>query len=42
MYMPTYEGGMNVVIRTKGDPGSLAAAVRSEVKESTRTSPSPI
>jgi putative ABC transport system permease protein len=32
MYMPTYEGGMNVVMRTKGDPNSLAAAVRNEVK----------
>jgi putative ABC transport system permease protein len=32
MYMPTYEGGMNVVIRTKSDPGGAAAAVRNEVK----------
>ena len=33
MYMPTYEtGGMNVVIRTKGEPTSLAAAVRKEVQ----------
>ena len=31
MYMPTYEGSMNVVIRSKGDPASLAAAVRKEV-----------
>jgi putative ABC transport system permease protein len=32
MYMPSYESGMNVVIRTKGDPTNLAAAVRTEVK----------
>ena len=33
MYWPTYEtGGTNVVIRTQGDPSSLAAAVRNEVK----------
>jgi len=31
MYMPAYEGSMNVVIRGKGDPASLAAAVRKEV-----------
>ena len=31
MYMPAYEGSMNVVIRSKGDPASLAAAVRKEV-----------
>jgi putative ABC transport system permease protein len=31
MYMPAYEGSMNVVIRSKGDPVSLAAAVRKEV-----------
>ena len=33
MYMPTYEnGGTNLVIRTQGDPLSLAAAVRKEVQ----------
>jgi putative ABC transport system permease protein len=32
MYMPTYEAGMNVVIRTKGEPTSMAAAVRKEVQ----------
>jgi putative ABC transport system permease protein len=32
MYMPTYESGMNVVIRTQGEPTSLAAAVRKEVQ----------
>lgn len=33
MYLPTYETGwMNVVIRTKADPTSLAAAVRKEVQ----------
>jgi putative ABC transport system permease protein len=32
MYMPAYEAGMNVVIRTKGEPASLAAAVRKEVQ----------
>lgn len=33
MYLPTYEiGGMNVVIRTKGEPTSIAAAVRKEVQ----------
>ena len=32
MYMPAYETGTNVVIRTKGDPASLAAAVRKEVQ----------
>jgi len=31
MYMPAYEGSMNVVVRSKGDPASLAAAVRKEV-----------
>ena len=31
MYMPAYEGSMNVVIRSQGDPASLAAAVRKEV-----------
>src|SRR5258705_885389 len=31
MYMPAYEGSMNVVIRSKVDPTSLAAAVRKEV-----------
>jgi putative ABC transport system permease protein len=34
MYLPTYEnGGMNIVIRTKGEPTSIAAAVRKEVQE---------
>jgi putative ABC transport system permease protein len=34
MYMPTYEtGGMNLVIRTKGEPTSIAAAVRKEVQD---------
>jgi putative ABC transport system permease protein len=33
MYLPTYQTGwMNVVIRTKGDPGVLAAAARKEVQ----------
>jgi len=33
MYLPTYEkGSMNVVIRTKGEPTSIAAAVRKEVQ----------
>ena len=33
MYLPTYETGWtNVVIRTQGDPASLAAAVRKEVQ----------
>jgi putative ABC transport system permease protein len=33
MYLPTYEnGGMNIVIRTKGEPTSIAAAVRKEVQ----------
>ena len=33
MYRPTYQNsGMNLVIRTQGDPASLAAAVRKEVK----------
>jgi putative ABC transport system permease protein len=33
MYMPTYQrGSMNVVIRTKGDPATLAAAARKEVQ----------
>jgi putative ABC transport system permease protein len=33
MYMPTYSGPwMNIVVRTKGDPASLAAAVRKEVR----------
>jgi putative ABC transport system permease protein len=32
MYMPTYAGGRtNLVIRTQGDPTSIAAAVRKEV-----------
>src|SRR6476659_8110865 len=31
MYMPAYEGSMNVVIRSKTDPANLAAAVRKEV-----------
>jgi putative ABC transport system permease protein len=31
MYMPAYEGSMNVVIRSKTDPATLAAAVRKEV-----------
>jgi putative ABC transport system permease protein len=33
MYLPTYDGWMNVVIRTQGNPGNLAAAVRKEVRE---------
>ena len=33
MYLPTYENGwMNLVIRTKGAPSDLAAAVRKEVQ----------
>jgi putative ABC transport system permease protein len=32
MYLPAYVGGMNVVLRTKGEPASLAAAVRKEVR----------
>jgi putative ABC transport system permease protein len=32
MYMPAYEDGMNVVIRTQGEPTSLTAAVRKEVQ----------
>jgi putative ABC transport system permease protein len=33
MYMPTYdEQSMNIVLRTKGDPAGLAAAVRKEVR----------
>ena len=32
MYMPTYETGMNLVIRTQGEPTSLTAAVRKEVQ----------
>jgi len=31
MYMPAYPASVNVVIRSKGDPASLAAAVRKEV-----------
>jgi putative ABC transport system permease protein len=31
MYMPAYSGSTNLVIRSKGDPASLAAAVRKEV-----------
>src|SRR5258705_2478763 len=31
MYMPAYPGSTNLVIRSKGDPASLAAAVRKEV-----------
>jgi putative ABC transport system permease protein len=31
MYMPAYESSMNVVVRSKIDPASLAAAVRKEV-----------
>jgi putative ABC transport system permease protein len=31
MYMPAYPGSTNLVIRSKGDPTSLAAAVRKEV-----------
>jgi len=31
MYMPVYGGSVNLVIRSKGDPVSLAAAVRKEV-----------
>ena len=33
MYMPAYEASMNVVVRSKGDPASLAAAVRKQVLE---------
>jgi putative ABC transport system permease protein len=33
MYVPKVQtGGMNLVIRTQGDPGSLSAAVRQEVR----------
>jgi putative ABC transport system permease protein len=32
MYMPTYETGMNLVIRTQDDPTSITAAVRKEVQ----------
>jgi putative ABC transport system permease protein len=33
MYLPTYQnGGMNIVVRTKGEPTSIAAAVRKEVQ----------
>lgn len=32
MYMPVYERAMNVVVRTKGEPGALSAAVRKEVQ----------
>lgn len=33
MYVPTYQiGGTNLVIRTQGEPGNLAAAVRKEVQ----------
>lgn len=32
MYLPAYQPGTNVVIRTKGDPGALAAAARKEVQ----------
>jgi putative ABC transport system permease protein len=32
MYMPAYEGSMNVVIRSKGDANNLTAAVRKEVR----------
>jgi putative ABC transport system permease protein len=40
MYMPTYEnGGTNVVIRTQGDPTTLAAAVRQEVQGIDRDQP---
>jgi putative ABC transport system permease protein len=31
MYMPAYEGSMNVVVRSTSEPASLAAAVRKEV-----------
>ncbi len=31
MYMPVYPSSTNVIIRSKGDPASLAAAVRKEV-----------
>jgi putative ABC transport system permease protein len=33
MYMPAYENSMNVVIRSKTDPATLAAAVRKEVQQ---------
>jgi putative ABC transport system permease protein len=32
MYLPTYDGWLNVVIRTKGDPLAITAAVRKEVQ----------
>jgi len=32
MYMPAYQPGTNVVIRTKGDPTAVAAAARKEVQ----------
>jgi putative ABC transport system permease protein len=32
MYMPAYEPGMNLVIRTQGDPTNIVAAVRKEVQ----------
>ena len=32
MYMPVYERGTNVVLRAKGDPTNLSAAVRKEVQ----------
>ncbi|HEV2829869.1 MAG TPA: ABC transporter permease [Pyrinomonadaceae bacterium] len=32
MYLPTYQPGTNIVIRTKGDPTALAAAARKEVQ----------
>jgi len=33
MYMPAYEPGTNVVIRTKGNAGNLIAAVRKELQQ---------
>lgn len=39
MYMPTFETGMNLVIRTTGDPTVLAGAVRKEVQAIDRDQP---
>jgi putative ABC transport system permease protein len=33
MYMPTYEPGMNLVIRAQSDPSSLATPIRKEVQK---------
>ena len=32
MYLPTYESGMNVVVRSQGIPANLASSVRKEVQ----------